>query len=86
MQDESIGWDPMLVNQTHPPFIVQIYALFLVIAVVATLARLVTLWIAAPPFRLSRRANSPIYLLALEASRNHFKQWMACGRPHACPE
>jgi hypothetical protein len=56
---------------------VKLYLLFLLIASVATTAKLVRLWIAAPPFRLSRQAHNPAYLQQLEYARNSLKQWMA---------
>jgi hypothetical protein len=78
MQDDTIGWDPISVYPADPPLAIRIYALVLIVALIATVVRLATLWMAAPPFRLSRQVNIPAYLGALQTSRNYLKQWMAC--------
>ena len=77
MQDESVGWDPALLPPSLSP-LVRIYALFLFVTAVATMGRLVALWIAAPPFRLSRKANNPDYLQELRTAYVNLKQWMVC--------
>lgn len=75
--DSSVGWDPALLPPSLSP-IVRIYALFLFVAIVATVGRVLALWIAAPPFRLSRKANDHDYLQQLRTVYVNFKQWMIC--------
>lgn len=73
--DASVGWDPLVI----PPHLsapVRIYVLFLLVTVIATMVRLISLWIAAPPFWLSRQANNPDYLYRLRTECAKNKQWM----------
>lgn len=50
-QDEStVGWDPIALRAYISPSR-KLYMLFLLVAVIVTIAKLVTLWIAAPPFK-----------------------------------
>jgi hypothetical protein len=37
----------------------------------------VKLWIAAPPFRLNRQSDNPLYLKKLQSAENSLRQWMA---------
>lgn len=53
--------------------------LFLLVTVIVTTTRLVRLWLAAPPFWLSRQANNPNYLQRLRTKRASIKQWMICA-------
>jgi len=55
-----------------------IYALFLLVAVIVGVVRIVKLWIAAPPFLLARQTGNPAYVRALEASSSSTRQWMGC--------
>ena len=75
--DSSIGWDPL---EFHPyvSLSLRIYAFFAVIAVIVTTTRLISLWIAAPPFWLSRQAHNPDYLRRLRTESDSVKQWMIC--------
>ncbi len=76
--DESaIGWDPMYIHR-EPSTALKIYVLFLLIAFVVTMTRMIAVWIAAPPFRLARQASNPAYLQRLQASRSSAKQWLGC--------
>ena len=78
LQDESsIGWDPLSIPRPLSP-VLRVYALFLLVTVIVVMAKLVTLWIAAPPFRLSLQANNPEYLQRLRTVRVSVKQWMVC--------
>jgi hypothetical protein len=53
-----------------------IYILFLFLVCIVTSVKLVRVWRAAPPFRLSRQASSPAYLELLETSSRSLKQWI----------
>ena len=75
--DSSVGWDPLVIPPHISPSL-KIYVLFLVIAVIAATTRLISLWIAAPPFWLSRQANNPTCLQRLRAERAKLKQWLVC--------
>jgi len=78
LQDEStVGWDPI----SLPPHIspsLRCYILFLSVAVVVVITKLVPLWIAAPPFRLLRQANNPDFLQRLRRARRSIQQWLLC--------
>ena len=78
LQDDStVGWDPI----SLPPHIspsLRCYILFLFVAVVVVIAKLVPLWIAAPPFRLFRQANNPDFLQRLRRARRSIQQWLLC--------
>lgn len=77
VQDEMVGWDP--VHMWRPvPTITRIYVLFVLVTLIVGCAKLMRLWIAVPPFRLSRQANRPDYFHHLQRSCNSLKQWMAC--------
>lgn len=78
MQDEStVGWDPIALRPYISPSR-KLYMLFLLVAVIVTIARLVRLWIAAPPFRLARQASNPNYLQRLRRARGGIQQWLVC--------
>jgi hypothetical protein len=78
LQDESsIGWDPIYLPPHISP-VLRIYTLFVLIAVIVTMARLIGFWIAAPPFRLSRVTNNPDYVRRLRIAHMSVKQWMIC--------
>jgi len=77
-EEGTVQWDP-LTFEVHYPMIWKIYALFLLVALFVTLAKLIKLWIAAPPFRLRQQANSSAYLKRLNESRTSLKQWMGCA-------
>ena len=77
-QDESaVGWDPVSLPPHVSPSL-RLYILFLLVAVIVTIAKLVTLWIAAPPFRLARQASNPNYLRRLQRARVSIQQWLVC--------
>jgi len=59
-----------------PSTSMKIYVLFLFLACIVTSVKLVRIWRAAPPFRLSRQASSPAYLELLETSSSSLKQWI----------
>jgi hypothetical protein len=50
----------------------------LLVTAIVAMVKLVPLWIAAPPFLLSRQANNPEYLQRLRTVRVSVKQWMVC--------
>lgn len=78
LQDDSaVGWDPL----SLPPHIspsARLYVLFLLVAVIGTIAKLVALWMSAPPFWLSRQKNNPDYLQRLQRARISIQQWLVC--------
>jgi hypothetical protein len=75
-ESATTSWD-MRTMYYAPSTRYKLYMLFLLVVCVATGIKLVRLWIAAPPFRLSRQAHNPAYLQQLEYARNSLKQWMA---------
>lgn len=78
LQDDlSVGWDPALLRP-QPSLFARLYVLFLLVAIVLTIARLVRLWIAAPPFLLSRQIKNPDYLQKLWMTRVSIMQWTIC--------
>jgi len=78
LQDDStVGWDPISLPPNISPSL-RCYVLFLFVAVVVVIAKLVTLWIAAPPFRLSRQARNPDFLQCLRRARRSIQQWLLC--------
>ena len=75
MLQESATWD--LRRMTREPSTgMMIYVLFLFLVCIVTSVKLVRVWRAAPPFRLSRQASSPAYLELLETSSSSLKQWI----------
>ena len=77
-EEGTVQWDSLTL-EVHYPMIWKIYMLFLLVALFVTLAKLIKLWIAAPPFRLKQKANSSAYLKQLNESRTSLKQWMGCA-------
>jgi hypothetical protein len=73
----SIQFEPMFIDG-HPEPTVKIYVLVFLIALAVMLVRLLALWIAAPPFRLSRQAKNPGFIDKMQAMRASMKQWMGC--------
>jgi hypothetical protein len=73
MLQESVSWQP-IIREPSPHF--TIYILFLVVVCVATIVRLVRVWVAAPPFRLSRQAKNRDYLRLLQVSANSLSHWI----------
>jgi hypothetical protein len=55
----------------------KIYILFLLVVCVVSTIKLIRIWRAVPPFRLSRRANDPSYLHLLQVSGTSLKQWVS---------
>src|SRR5258708_28746757 len=75
MLQESATWD--LRRMTREPSTgMMIYVLFLCLVCIVTRVKLVRVWRAAAPFRLSRQASSPAYLALLETSSSSLKQWI----------
>jgi hypothetical protein len=75
MPQESLIFDYQhLIREPSTSF--KLYVLFLLASCVVTGTKLIRVWRAAPPFRLSRRANSPEYLELLRRSRRSLKQWI----------
>jgi len=79
MLQESATWDIRTIHYTLPTKF-KLYLIFLLVVCVATSIKLVRLWIAAPPFCLSRQAHNPAYVQQLEYAKTSLKQWM-CSAP-----
>lgn len=75
MFQEPVTWDLRSLTR-RPSTSMQIYILFLFLVCIVTSVKLVRVWRAAPPFRLSRQAGSPTYLELLETSSSSLKQWI----------
>ena len=71
----AIPWDIRTISY-EPSLAIRAYILFLLVVCVATSAKLIKLWYAAPPFLLKRRTQNPAYLQQLERARDSLKQWI----------
>ncbi len=77
MLQESVGWDPQnLIREPSTSF--KIYMLFLIVVCVVTIIKLIRVWRAAPPFRLSSQAKNPDYLKLLRTSSCSLSHWIRC--------
>lgn len=72
----TTSWDIRTMCYT-PSTKEKLYVFFLLAVCVVTTIKLVKLWIAAPPFRLKRQSENPVYWRQLENAKNSLKQWMA---------
>jgi hypothetical protein len=75
MLQESATWDLQHMNP-EPSTNMKIYMLFLFGVCIVTTVKLIRVWRAAPPFRLSRQASNPNYLRLLQTSGTSLKQWI----------
>ena len=57
----------------------EIYTFFFMAAFIVTAAKVVRVWWVAPPFRLSRQASNPAFLVRLENSIHSLKRWSECA-------
>jgi len=73
---ESTTWDPRHIFR-DPSTSFKTYVLFLLVVCVVASIKLIRVWHGAPPFRLSRQANSPSYPQLLQASSASLKQWIS---------
>jgi len=77
MPQESVTLDyGNLIREPSTTF--KLCVLFLVIVCVVTCIKLIRVWVAAPPFRGSPRANNPEYIGLLHTSSRSLKQWIGC--------
>lgn len=77
MLQESVGWDTQnLIREPSTSF--KIYVLFLIVACVVTMIKLIRVWRVAPPFRLSSQAKNPDYLKLLRTSSRSLSHWIGC--------
>ena len=74
MLQESVTWDPQHII-IEPSTSSKVYMLFLFGVCVVAAVKLIRVWRAAPPFRLSRQANNPPYLQLLRTSTISLTQW-----------
>ena len=75
LQQSEIQWDPLTILR-EPPYPYKIYMLFLFVTLVVTGARLIRIWAAAPPFRLSRQAHNSTYVELLQRVGRDLGRWM----------
>ena len=67
MLQESTTWNLRhMIREPSTSF--KTYVLFLLVVCVVTSIKLIRVWRAAPPFRLSRQASNPSYPQLLQAS------------------
>lgn len=59
-----------------PSTSMKVYIVFLFVVCIVAMVKLIRVWRAAPPFRLSRQSGSPGYLRLLETSSISLKHWM----------
>src|SRR5215467_714159 len=76
-ENTTVQWDPSFIDR-YPDPLFQIYGLALVVIVIVMLVRLIGLWVAAPPFSLSRHTNDPGFIDRLVSTRNSMWHWMGC--------
>jgi hypothetical protein len=77
LQGDAVRWEPITICCAADT-ITRLYVLFLLIAIIVGVVRMVKLWIAAPPFLLKRQIDNPGYLRALEGSSSSLRQWIGC--------
>jgi hypothetical protein len=82
MQEDSVTWNPTYF-QPHIGPLVKLYVWLMLATLVVAFSKLIRLWIAAPPFRLSR-VSHPGYLGRLQATRNSLQQWIGCTLLAGC--
>jgi hypothetical protein len=76
LQESTSGaWDLRTIY-AEPSGSTKIYVLFVFVVFIVTSIKLMKVWRAAPPFRLSRRAQNPIFLEFLQRSATSLKQWI----------
>jgi len=77
MIQESTTWDW---RQLHPMLStsMRIHALFLLVAFVVTLGKLISVWRSAPPFNLSRQSGNAAYKRSLCRQSVSLKNWIGC--------
>lgn len=74
-QEDAVSWEPITICYTTDT-ITRLYVLFLFVAVVIGVIRIVNLWIEAPPFRLKHQTNNPRSRRLLQMLCSSTKQWM----------
>ena len=57
----------------------EIYTFFFLIAFIVTAVKVVRVWWVAPPFKVSRQATNPVFLVTLENSVHSLKRWSECA-------
>jgi hypothetical protein len=75
MLQESSTWDLRYISR-EPSNSMKYYVVFLFAVCILAGVKLVRVWRAAPPFRLSRNAGSAAFLHSLETSSTSLRQWM----------
>lgn len=76
MLQEAVTFDLRHMNH-EPSTSTEIYILFLFAVSIVGSVKLVRIWRAAPPFKLSRQSDSPPYLQLLATARTSLKHWIA---------
>lgn len=56
----------------------EIYTFLFLVAIIVTAVEVVRVWWVAPPFRLSRRAGNPSFLMTLAGSMHSLQRWSKC--------
>jgi len=77
MFQEATTWDLRSVNPPVPPGF-GLYLLFLLVAFLTSIAKLVRVWRPAPPFRLERQEKNSAYVQMLEVVSRSLRQWTTC--------
>jgi hypothetical protein len=76
MLQETVTFDLRHMSR-EPSTSTELYILFLLAVSIVGSVKLIRVWRAAPPFKLSRQANSPTYLQLLATARTSLKHWIA---------
>jgi len=74
-ESTSTTWDLRYIDRPSPTSM-KIYVLFLFVVCIVASVKMVRVWRAAPPFRLSPKAGSPDYLQSLAASSTSLRRWI----------
>jgi len=77
MLQDSVTWDVRAMIREPGPTL-KVYILFLLVVWITASVKVVRVWLAAPPFRLSRQRGNPAYLAQLQTLSASLTQWIGC--------
>ncbi len=78
MIDAAMTWDYRRMYDGPSPYH-WLYLLFLLLACIVGVAKLLRVWWVAPPFRLSRMKDRPAYLDKLAAAGASLQRWIVAA-------
>jgi len=74
-ESTSTTWDLRAIDFARSTS-TKVYILFLLAVCIVGSVKLVRMWWAAPPFRLSQKRSSPAYLQWLESENTSLRRWI----------